>query len=795
MHCPSRPCLTGLLLAWLAATASAATSPAPSAGLHRPSPDWRDQVIYFVMTDRFADGNPRNNHQGAGEFNPSKGTHYQGGDLQGLAGQLGYIRGLGATGVWLTPPVANQWLDSSAHSAGYHGYWAEDFGKVDPHLGTLADYQALSRQLHARGMVLVQDIVVNHTGDYFWYRPEAWQPSDPLPGYAANLGTPPTSAPRQWPFSLNDPRRAADRQASVYHWTPNVANYGDRQQELNWQMAGLDDLNTENPLVRRALRASYGHWIKTVGVDAYRVDTAFYVPEDFFADFLHAKDPQAPGIERVARQTGRRDFLSFGEGFGIDAAGEDKQSRKIEAYAAPGRMSSMLNFPLYGSLGEVFARGRPTAELASRIATMMQVHRAPHRMPTFVDNHDVDRFLASGDEAGLRQALAAMFTLPGIPVIYYGTEQGFKDQRASMFASGWGSGGRDHFDAQAPLYRFIRSLADLRAGDQHLLSRGAPTVLHADTEGPGALAWRTDHAGRSALVVFNTGPDDTTVRVHTGLRPGTPLQGRWGMAGLPQGLVVDAQGQLALTLPARSTQVWMAQGRRLRHQAVDWRQASASAQVGQVAPWGEWLQVDDPAGDDTGPEGLKGSYRYPSDPSFAAQRSMDLRLLRARTRGGALQLEITLPAISTVWNPPLGFDHLALTVFIELPGQAGGRRVMPLQNSELPGDMRWHRRLRVNGWASTLFSEQGASATAEGTPTGPAAQVQVNREAHTITLTLPAAALGRLPSLSGARLYVNTWDYDAGYRALGPEPQGWAMGGASATAPKVMDDSAIITLP
>ena len=104
--------------------------------------------------------------------------------MQGLAGQLGYIRGLGATGVWLTPPVANQWLDSSAHSAGYHGYWAEDFGKVDPHLGTLADYQALSRQLHARGMVLVQDIVVNHTGDYFWYRPEAWQPSDPLPGYA-----------------------------------------------------------------------------------------------------------------------------------------------------------------------------------------------------------------------------------------------------------------------------------------------------------------------------------------------------------------------------------------------------------------------------------------------------------------------------------------------------------------------------------------------------------------------------------------------------------------------------------
>ncbi|MBP6339342.1 MAG: hypothetical protein KA375_17200, partial [Vitreoscilla sp.] len=243
---------------------------------------------------------------------------------------------------------------------------------------------------------------------------------------------------------------------------------------------------------------------------------------------------------------------------------------------------------------------------------------------------------------------------------------------------------------------------------------------------------------------------------------------------------------------ARSTQVWMAQGRRLRHQAVDWRQASASAQAGPEAPWSDWLRLEDPAGDDAGPSG---DYRYPSDPSFAAQRSMDLRLLRARTRGGALQLEVTLPGISTVWNPPLGFDHLALTAFIELPGQAGGSRVMPLQQGELPGDMRWHRRLRVNGWASTLFSADGASATAEGTPTGPAAQVRVSRDDHTITLTLPAAALGRLATLAGARLYVNTWDYDAGYRALGPEAQGWAMGGASATAPKVMDDSAVITLP
>lgn len=773
----------GLLLACSVATA------AP--GLHRPSPDWRDQVIYFVMTDRFADGNPRNNDQGRGEFNPAKGTHYQGGDLQGLAGQLGYIQGLGATGVWITPPVANQWLDSSAHSAGYHGYWAEDFSKVDAHLGTLADYQALSRQLHRRGMLLVQDIVVNHTGDYFWYRPEAWRPSDPAQGYAPNLGTPPTDAPRQWPFSLNDPRRATDRQAGIYHWTPNVADYGQREQVLNWQMSGLDDLNTDNAVVRRALRQSYGHWIRAVGVDAYRVDTAFYVPENFFEDFLHARDPKAPGIARVARQTGRKDFLSFGEGFAVDAPGEDVQSRRIEAYAAPGRMSSMLNFPLYGALGEVFGRGRPTADLAGRIETMLRVHRAPHRMPTFVDNHDVDRFLTSGDEAGLRQALAAMFTLPGIPVVYYGTEQGFTEQRASMFAAGWGSGGRDRFDTQAPLYRFIRALADLRASHGHLLSRGTPTVLQADAEGPGVIAWRTDHAGRAAVVVFNTGHEDARVALPTGLAAGTRLQGLWSATGpAPAAQATDAQGRLALAVPARGALVWLAEGQHLTPAAVDWRQAAQP--TADTAAWSEWLSLADPEGDDAGPSG---HYRYPTDPSFAAQRSMDLRQVRARTRGGALQLELTTGGISTLWNPPQGFDHLALTVFIELPGQPGGARVMPLQNASVPGEMRWHRRLRVNGWASTLFSAEGASATAEGTPARPAAQVQVQREAHSITLTLPAAALGRLPSLSGARVYVSTWDYDAGYRALAPEASGWGMGGAPADAPKVMDDTAVITLP
>jgi glycosidase len=206
-------------------------------------------------------------------------------------------------------------------------------------------------------------------------------------------------------------------------------------------MGHLDDLATGNPRVRRALRDSFGYWIRAVGVDAFRVDTAFYVEPEFFHDFIHSRDRRAPGMAEVARRTGRQDFYVFGEGFGIDAPGATAQAERIEGYVrgADGqpRMQGMLNFPLYGGLVDAFARGRPTQELRERIEAVMRVHGDPHRMPSFVDNHDVDRWLAGGSEAGLRQALLAIMTLPGVPVLYYGTEQGLKEQRGALFAGGF----------------------------------------------------------------------------------------------------------------------------------------------------------------------------------------------------------------------------------------------------------------------------------------------------------------------------------------------------------------------
>jgi glycosidase len=859
--------------------------------LHVPSPDWRDQVIYFAVTDRFADGDPRNNDLGAGEFKAGDRTRFNGGDLRGLTQHLDYIRGLGATALWITPPVANQWVEPSGQYTGYHGYWTEHFKRVDRHFGTLTDYRRLSDALHRRGMYLIQDVVVNHTGNFFTYR-DRWKAGDPAHGWEAHDRTAPVPRPSQPPFHLNDPRDAKQRRAGIYHWTPDVSDYNDPVQELNFQMSGLDDLNTENPVVRRALRDSFGFWVREVGVDALRIDTAFYVPPAFFTDFLHARDRAAPGLAEVARQTGRRDFHVFGEGFGIDRPFDDTQARKIERYMTgpDGRpvLPGMINFPLYGALGDVFARGRPTAELAHRIEATMRLHARPHLMPTFVDNHDVDRFLAGGSEAALKQALLAMFTLPGIPTVYYGTEQGFTQQRAAMFAAGWGSGGRDRFDTSAPLYRYIAALAQLRR-EHRLFSRGVPEVLKSNAAAAGALAWRMTYEGRSALVILNSADRPALLDgLNTGLPEGTVLRSLFAMDG-PAGaeLVVGPQGRVSQALAARGGWVWQVTGERravagatvalsldgqgaqaltsvsgdfslsgkvlaattsaaglgappalqlvvdgdlssarevkpgpdgrwevqvdtsamvdptVRHHAVVWAPATpAMPSAPAVAldfrvdrPWALRADLEDPAGDDQGPRGSPGTYRYPTDPGWGANRQMDLRRVRASTAGGALRLDLTMHEITTVWNPRNGFDHVAFTVFIELPGQPGGTDVMPLQKGRLPEGMRWHRRLRVHGWTNALFSAEGASASAEGTPVSPAAGIAVDRAARTVSLTLPAASLGRLPSLDGARLYVTTWDYDGGYRALAREPAPFIMGGGDPERdPLVMDDTPVIVL-
>lgn len=567
-----------VLFGWCAAQGVASADDAGA--LHVPSPDWRDQVIYFALLDRFDDGDPSNNDQGVGEFDPTDRSRYSGGDLRGITRRLDYIRDLGATALWITPPVAHQWWDPAVGYGGYHGYWATDFTAVDPHFGTLDDYRALSRALHGRGMYLVQDIVLNHVGNFFRY-PREWSADDPARGWTRNVDAQGRGAPVQPPFDRNDPTDPAQRAQAIYHWTPPIRDNTDRAQELRFQLADLDDLNTSNPQVRDALRRSYAHWIREAGVDAFRVDTAFYVEPEFLDDFVYGGDDAAPGVLAVARATGREAFHVFGEGFGIDPPYQDRKARKIARYmdGVAGSMPAMINFPLYGSAQDVFARGAPTAVLGHRIRSMLALHPRVHWMPTFVDNHDVDRFLAGGDAAGLRQALLMLMTLPGIPTIYYGTEQGFTRPRESMFGAGWGSGGRDRFDADAPLYRYLQSAIALRRAHR-MFSRGTPEVLHENAAGPGAIAWRTTHEGRSALVAFNTAHAPALLdNLDTGLPPGTPLRGVFAIDGEPRPAMVGADGRIHLELPPRGGWVWIAGERDAAPAAPD-----AAAPTVQIDP-------------------------------------------------------------------------------------------------------------------------------------------------------------------------------------------------------------------
>ena len=864
------------LAAWglLGALPALAATPGPRPATGQA--DWRDQIIYFVLTDRFDDGDPSNNDQGAGEFNPASNAHYSGGDFKGLQRRLGYIQGLGATALWITPPVANQWWDGQY--SGYHGYWAEHFTEVDKHLGTLADYQALAGDLHGRGMRLVQDIVVNHTGNYFSLRPGT-PAGRPQAGYLPNTGSRPQAAPRQPPFDQNDARQPAHRAAAIYHWTPDVSDFGQRQQVLTGQMSGLDDLNTENPVVRRALRQSYGHWLREVGVDAFRVDTAFYVPPDYFTDLLHARDPSAPGLQRLAAQLGRPPVFAFGEGFAIDKPWADRGARQIEAYvrgpAGQPRLDGMLNFPLYGSLGDVLARGAPTAVLGHRIRSMMRVHSAPQLMPSFVDNHDVDRFLAGGSAAGLAQALLAIMTLPGIPVIYYGTEQGLTEQRGAMFAAGFGAGGRDHFDTSAPGYRLLQRLTALRRAHR-VFSRGSPTVLQQQAHGPGVIAWRMQQGRDAALVVLNTADQPALLHaLPTGLPAGTALPGLLALDGEPAALRTGPGGRVTAVLAPRSGQVWrlpspaaaaavasstsdqagpagsaprllaarpdasgqqlLASGRarpgaRLQllldadlgratpvqagadgrwsapvpvahlaesaapHQLLAWSEADGQASAARPfvlrRAWRAVADVIDPAGDDQGPDG---HYRYPTDPTWGPHRQMDLRRARAWVAGGALRLDITLQGLTQSWQPPNGFDHVALTLHFCQPGRDGAS-VMPLQQASLPDGLRWQHRLRLGGWSNALFSADGASATREGRPMTQGAALQVDRQRRRLRITLPAGALGDAAALRGLRIHISTWDYDGGYRALGPQPGPHSLGGGPPDGPKLMD-TLLLALP
>ncbi len=531
-----------------------------SLNLHVPSPAWQDQVIYFIMIDRFNDGDPNNNDQGKGEYDPNDHRKFSGGDLQGIIDKIDYIKNLGATAVWITPPVANQWWDPTIKYGGYHGYWAEHFKEIDAHFGTLETYKQLSHVLHQNGMYLIQDIVANHTGNFFDYQ-GSYNPDNPVENFTPNLHTVPNTRPSQFPFNLNDINDPSHREANIYRWTPTILHFSDDFQRLNYQLSGLDDLNTANPRVREALRESYGYWIKEAGVDGYRIDTVIYVEHDYWHDFMHSTDPEAPGMNLAAKTTGREDFLTFGEAFigadPLDNTGDVQVASYLGTDEKP-ELKAVLNFPLYFTIDRVFSQGQPTSHLGFRLRTASDssIYKNPFIIPNFIDNHDTQRFISTANSVALQQALMLLMTIPGIPVIYQGTEKLFSQQRASLFANGWGSGGKDHFSETSEMYRFVKNLIEIRTGNK-VFSRGNLAILQDSPVGPGVLAYKREYRDQTAVIIFNTADQKILMsNLKTGLPPGTTLN---LLAGLDfqEDLVVGRSGNITHELPERSAAVFL----------------------------------------------------------------------------------------------------------------------------------------------------------------------------------------------------------------------------------------------
>jgi glycosidase len=541
----------------------------------------QDEVVYFLLPDRFANGDPSNDRGGLKGgplqtgFDPTRTGFYQGGDLKGVFQRLDYIQGLGATAVWLGPVFRNKPVQGSPghESAGYHGYWITDFTDVDPHLGTKADLKALVDAAHARGMKVYLDIVANHTADVIRYRecearacPYRSEADYPYSarggagGTAINPGFEGVDAAHQtvenfarltspdWAYTPYVPK--GEEHVKKPDWLNDPIYYHNRgdstfkgESALDGDFSGLDDLFTENPKVVEGFIDIYGRWIDEFGVDGFRIDTARHVNPEFWQAFV-------PAMIARARARGIPNFHIFGEVFDPDP-GVLARFTRVDGYPA------VLDFASQSAITDVVAKGAPTARLATLYAAdplFAGGAAGAMRLPVFLGNHDMGRFAFfvrkanpdAPDAEVLKRVIlghALMFFTRGQPVIYSGDEQGFagtggdQEARETLFASrveryaketqvGTASTpAQDNFDTGHPIYRAIAEMAALRKADPAL--RRGEQVVRAAGEGAGLFAISRRLGGEETLVVFNTSTSPLTAQVKVDY-PSTSWRGERG---------------------------------------------------------------------------------------------------------------------------------------------------------------------------------------------------------------------------------------------------------------------------
>ena len=462
---------------------------------------WQRQSIYQIITDRFFDGDPANNNAD-GNYDPAGRTSVHGGDFKGIEEKLDYIKSLGATAIWISPVVLN---DRGA----FHGYAGMDFYKVDPHWGAMSDLKHLVRAAHARGILVIDDVVVNHGGNLIAGSDDGYPSFEyPPDGYHLRFRDPQKHYPP--PFALN---RVNPSLTNLFHNNGFIHDFGDSTQVELGELSGLDDFRTESPYVRKQMEKIYEYWIRRVGFDAFRIDTVKHVEMGFWQQWC-------PAIRAFAARHGKANFFMFGEA--LDSSDAKCGSYTGNTGGSPFKLDSVLDYTLYFKINPLFANpSSPTKLIADHYQAIAANYdpAAQNQLVTFLDNHDQRRFLSvkGATMDRLKVALTFLYTTRGIPCLYYGTEQAFngsKDpwDREDMFAGQfeWGPSRGDNFNVTHPLFQWVAKLNNLRRL-YPALETGAQSNLWSDTNGPGLFAFTRRLGTQEVFVVFNTANTNETL--------------------------------------------------------------------------------------------------------------------------------------------------------------------------------------------------------------------------------------------------------------------------------------------
>ena len=349
----------------------------------------RDDVIYLIMPDRFADGDPSNNiPKGAtpGTYDRTAPKAYHGGDLKGIQDHLPYLKDLGVTTLWLNPI-----FDNDNASEGYHGYGGTDLYAVEDHFGTLLEFQQLVAAAHKQGIKVLLDMVPNHVGPK-----HPWATSQPAPGWLHGTTADHINIDYDYP-PVTDPHAVEKNYRSALDgWFANI----------------LPDLAQENPLVAQYLLQNAYWWMETGGVDGFRIDTFPYVPRTFWKAYLQSL------------QATYSNFFAVGEVYNFEPP--------VVSYFAGGQtgfdgidthLTTTFDFPMNSAIRQVVNHGASAKKIVD-VLRQDRLYPHPEQLVTFIGNHDMPRFLtdAKGSTARLKLGFSLLATLRGIPQLYSGDE-------------------------------------------------------------------------------------------------------------------------------------------------------------------------------------------------------------------------------------------------------------------------------------------------------------------------------------------------------------------------------------